>query len=171
VNAIDPEGALKNAKAALASKDSALAGHDIQGVAYLLLGNIDAAAREADQASAMVPSSYLGRSLHAMVAAARGDRPAAEAAIRSFEPDAQRNHWAALRVALCYAKLGDRDLAVRWLKKSADLGHHSWYELIKHPWFMPLQPDPEFQQVVTKVKADLDDVQDDVIGVYQLICR
>ncbi len=171
VNAVDPEGALQNAQVALASKDTALAGHDMRGVAFLILGNVPEAAREADAASALGPSSYLGKSLHAMVAAARGDRPAAEAAIRSFESDAQRNHWAAIRIALCYAKLGDRDRAIQWLKRSADLGHHSWNELVKHPWFQALQSDPEFQQVVTKVKSDLDDVRDDVIGVYQLICR
>ncbi len=171
VNAVDPEGALENAKAAMASKDSELAGHDIRGVAYILQGNIVAAQAEADAASALVPSSYLGKSLRAMTAAARGDRAGAEAAIRSFEADAERNHWAAIRVALCYAKLGDRDLAIQWLKKSAELGHHSWYELIKHPWFQPLQSDPEFQQIVAGIKADLDDVRDDVVGVYQLICH
>lgn len=171
VNAVDPEGALQNAQVALASKDTALAGHDMRGVAFLILGNIPEATREADAASELGPSSYLGKSLHAMVAAARGDRPAAEAAIRSFESDAQHNHWAAIRVALCYAKLGDRDRAIEWLKRSADLGHHSWNELVKHPWFQALQSDPEFQQVVAKMKSDLDDVQDDVIGVYQLICR
>ncbi len=171
VNAVDPEGALQNAQAALASKDTALAGHDIRGVAYLIQGNIPEAAREADAAASLLPTGYLGKSLHAMVAAARGDRAAAETAIHTFETDAQRNHWAAIRVALCYAKLGDRDNAIHWLKRSADLGHHSWNELVKHPWFQGLQSDPEFQQVVAKVKSDLDDVRDDVIGVHQLICR
>ena len=58
-----------------------------------------------------------------------------------------------------------------WVKRAQELGHHSWYELIKHPWFASLQSDPEFQTVVTKIKADLDDVRDDVIGVYRLLCR
>ncbi len=171
VNAVDPEGALQNAQAAMAAKDTQLAGHDIRGVAFILQGDIPDAQREADAASSLVPSSYLGKSLHAMTAAARGDRGATETAIRSFEADAQRNHWAAIRVALCYAKLGDRDLAMQWLKRSAELGHHSWYELVKHPWLQPLQSDPEFQQIVAGIKSDLDDVRDDVVGVYQLICR
>lgn len=171
VNAIDPEGALQNAKVALASKDTQLAGHDLQGNAYIVLGNIDAAAQEADAAAALSPKHYIGKSLHAMVAAARGDRPACEAAIHSFEDDANRNHWAAIRVAMCYAKLGDRDQALKWINRSVELGHHSWYELIKHPWFQSLQSDPEFQGVVAKIKKDLDDVRDDVIGVYQLLCK
>ena len=31
---------------------------------------------------------------------------------------------------------------------------------------------PEYyQEIVAKIKADLDDVRDDVVGVYQLICK
>lgn len=171
VNAVDPEGALQNAAYALSSRDTALAGHDIRGLAFILLGNLTEAEREAAAASRLVPNHYLGKSLHAMIAAARGDRAGAEDAIRSFEADANRNHWAAQRAALCYAKLGDHDHAIAWMKRSAELGHHSWYALVKNPWFAPLQTDPEFQTIVTKIKSDLDDVRDDVIGVYQLICK
>ena len=106
-----------------------------------------------------------------MVAAARGDRAASESAIRSFEEEANRNHWAAIRIGMCYAKLGDRDQALKWINRSVELGHHSWNELIKHPWFQPLQSDPEFQSIVSKIKHDLDDVRDDVVGVYQLLCK
>jgi len=134
-------------------------------------GRFDEADKEADQALRVGPRSYLGKSLKAMVAAARGDRATAEKHLASFATDAQRNHWAAIRVALCYARLGDRDKAVEAVRLAARLGHHSWYALIKHPWFQPLQADPDFQQVTTAIKADLDDVRDDVIGVYQLLCR
>jgi serine/threonine-protein kinase len=171
VNAVDPENALRNADVALAAKDTQLAGHDIRGNAFIQMGNIDGAQREADAATALVPKHYIGKSLHAMVAAARGDRPAAEAAIKSLEDDGNRNHWAAIRIAMCYAKLGDRVQAMRWVNRSLELGHHSWSELIKHPWFESLQADPEFQGVVAKIKKDLDDVRDDVVGVYQLLCK
>ncbi|HSP15629.1 MAG TPA: protein kinase [Thermoanaerobaculia bacterium] len=171
INAVDPEGALQNSKYALASKDTELAGHDIRGVAFVLQGNVVGAEQEANALSTLFPKHYLGKSLRAMIAAAKGDRTASEAAIRSFEEEANRNHWAAIRVALCYAKLGDQQQAVAWTKRSFELGHHSWYELIKHPWFVPLQSNKDFQQLVAKVKADIDDVQDDVTGVYQLICK
>jgi serine/threonine protein kinase len=171
VNSVDPEGALQNAQFALAAKDTALAGHDIRGNAFILLGNLPEAQKEADAASSIVPTHYLGKSLRAMIAAAAGDQPAALAALQSFEADAQRNHWAAMRQALCYAKLGDRDNAVKWVAKSAELGNHSWYAWVKHPWLQGLQADPEFQQIIGKMKADLDDVRDDVAGVYSLICR
>ncbi|HEX9160064.1 MAG TPA: protein kinase [Thermoanaerobaculia bacterium] len=171
VNSADPEGALQNAKYALASPDTALAGHDIRGVAFILQGDLPDAQKEAAAVTALVPNHYLGKSLRAMIAAANGDKPAAEEAIRSFEEDANRNHWAAIRVALCYAKLGEHKKALAWTKRAAELGHHSWYELVKHPWLEPMQNDPQYQQIVAKVRADIDDVRDDMIGVYQLICK
>ena len=84
--------------------------------------------------TALYPKHYIGKSIKAMVAAARGDRAAAEAYLKTFEADAKRNHWAALRQMLTYAKLGDRDKAVHWVTRAAALGNHSWYMLVKHPW-------------------------------------
>jgi tetratricopeptide (TPR) repeat protein len=171
VNGVDPEGALQNAKYALASSDTALAGHDIRGLAFILQGNLVDAQHEADAATQLFPKHYLGKSLNAMIAAAKGDRAASEEAIRSFEADANRNHWAAIRVAMCYAKLGDHEKAMEWVKRSFDLGHHAWNEMVKHPWLQSLQSDREYQHILAKIKADIDDVRDDVIGVYQLICK
>jgi eukaryotic-like serine/threonine-protein kinase len=171
VNAVDPESALTHARHAMETKDTALGGHDIRANAFLMQGDIAAAEKEAEKALELVPSQYLGKSLKAMVAAARGDRATSEAHMRTFAVDSARTHWAAFRVALCYAKLGDRDKAIEWINRAAALGNHSWYAMIKHPWLQPLQADPEFQQVVGAMKADLDDVRDDVVGVYQLLCK
>jgi len=171
INASDPEGALRNAEIALGSRDTALAGHDIRGMAFILRDDPAEAEKESRAALALAPNHYIGKSLHALAAAGRRDRPAAEAAMRTFAADANRNHWAALRVGLAYAKLGDRDQTIQWLRKAALLGNHSWYALIKHPWLQPLHADPEFQEIVGPMKADLDDVRDDVIGVYQLMCK
>jgi TolB-like protein/predicted Ser/Thr protein kinase/Tfp pilus assembly protein PilF len=170
VNAVDPEGTLQHAKYALDAKDTEIAGHDMRAIAYVMQGNLVEAQREADTVTAMAPRQYLGKSLRALIAAARGDRAASEAAIREFERDAMRNHWAAIRVAHCYGKLGDHDRALQWVQRSAALGHHSWHALVKHPWLQTLRADPAFQAVLAEIKADLDDVRDDVIGVYQLIC-
>ncbi|HYI09595.1 MAG TPA: protein kinase [Thermoanaerobaculia bacterium] len=171
LNAVDPDGALKTAQVALSSRETQLAGHDIRGMAFLIHGNLPAADKEADAALRLVPSHYLGKSLKAQIAAARGDRTGALARIRTFESDANRNHWAALRVALVHAKLGDNAEAIAWLRRAAEGGNHSWYALIKHPWLQGLQGDPAFQEIVGKIKSDLDDVQDDVVGVYQLLCK
>jgi serine/threonine-protein kinase len=171
VNAVDPEDALKASDDAVASRDTALAGHDIRGNAYLLLGNVASAQQEAQAAAALAPNHYIAKSLKAMIAAANNDKPACEAALKTFEADAQKVHWAAMRQALCYAKLGDHAAAIAWARRAAEGGNHSWFAWVKHPWFESMQSDPEFQALVTKMKADLDDVRDDVVGVYSLICR
>ena len=72
--------------------------------------------------------------------------------------------------AQVYARLGDSGQAVAWTQRATQLGHHSWYALVKHPWLQSLQGEPQFQEMVAKVKADLDDVQGDMIGVHNLIC-
>lgn len=171
INAVDPEGALKTAEVALASREMELAGHDIRGMAFLLQENYTEVDREADAALKLVPTHYLGKSLKALVAAGRGNRAEAEARVKSFEADALRNHWAALRISMVYAKLGDQEKALQWLRQAQKGGNHSWYALVKHPWLAPLQNTPEFQDIVATIKADLDDVRDDVIGVYQLMCK
>ena len=171
VNAVDPEGSLQNAQWALVSKETEVAGHDIRACAYILQGNVASATTEADRVVALGPNHYLGKSLRAMIAAANGDKAACEAALKTFESDANRNHWAAMRQALCYAKIGEPKQSVAWVSRAAALSNHSWYAWVKHPWMQPIESDPEFQKTIAKMKADLDDVRDDVIGVYQLICR
>jgi len=171
INAVDPDGALQNADVALASKETELAGRDVRAVAFILLGKIGDAEKEAQAASLLAPNHYIPKSLKAMIATERGDRAAAEALLKAFEPEAQKYHWAALRQSMCYAKLGDRDKAIEWLKHAAALGNHSWYALVKNPWLASLQADPEFQTIVGNIKKDLDDVADDVAGVTQSMCR
>ncbi|HET7712636.1 MAG TPA: protein kinase [Thermoanaerobaculia bacterium] len=170
INSIDPGAALRAAEYALETKTE-LAGYDIRSLAYLMLGNIAEAEVEAKKAYQSSPNHYAGKSLRAMIAAARGDRTAAEQAIRTFEVDAERTHWAALRVALVYARLGDREKALRWIERAAELGNHTWFALVKHPWLASLQSEPRFQAVITAIKRDLDDVSDDVAGVYPLVCK
>jgi tetratricopeptide (TPR) repeat protein len=171
VNSVDPEGALQNSQWALASPDTELAGHDIRAVAFILLGRIPEATNEAARVSQLGPNVYLGKSLNAEIAGAGGDNAACLVALKSFEADADRNHWAAMRQAFCYAKIGDPKSAVAWVDRAAALGDHGWYTWIKHPWMQPVEADAEFQKTIAKMKADLDDVRDDVAGVYQLICK
>ena len=171
VNAVDPDRALENAQYALAAKDTAVAGHDIRAVALILRGDYAEAQRDIDAITELVPRHYLGKSLRAMSAAAQGNRAAAEAALKSFDEDARRIHWAAIRVALVHAKLGDHEQAVQWVQRAVQGGHHSWYALVKHPWLQGLQADPRFQSDLAKIKADLDDVRDDMLGLHDLICK
>lgn len=171
VNSVQPDKAMQLSLIALESNETRLAGHDIRASALLAMGDIDGAAAEQLKIISLVPDHYLGKSTGALVAAARGDRAAAEKALRAMENDSEQNHWAALRALLCHARLGDRDKSLEYLRKAVMLGNHSWYFLTRHPWLQPLQSDPEYQEILRKMKSDLDDVRDDVIGMASLICK
>ena len=106
-----------------------------------------------------------------MIAAADGNRAELDRLATGLDEDARNNHYAAVRLALSYAKAGDNATAILWIKRAIARGNHGWYFLVKHPWLQPLQGDPGFQAEIGKIKADLDDVRDDVIGVYELICK
>lgn len=171
VNAVDPEGSLQMAKLALEHRETELAGRDISAMANLTLGNLAAAESDRKRAGELAPEHYIGKSIGAMLAAARNDRATMERELARMQRDAASNHWAALRFALCYAKIGDHEKALQWIENAAKLGDHNWYFMVKHPWLAPLQKEPRFQAVLSEIKEDLDDVRDDVIGVFQLICR
>ena len=171
VNAVDPERTMESAARALVSRETALAGHDLRALAFILQNDLTRAEEEQRNAAVLAPDHYIPRSLAAMIAAARGNRSEAEKWLELLRGDAERNHWAALRMLLSYARLGDREKAIEWAGRAKALGNHSWYFLVKHPWLQPLQTEPAYQEILRTIKSDLDDVRDDVIGVYQLICR
>lgn len=170
VNAVDPDRATELAQEALASPETQLAGYDIAASAALARGDLAAAKAAQLEAAKLAPNHYIPKSLAAMIAAARGNANEASRLLETFETDAQRNHWAALRVALTHARLGNRKEAVDWIRRAVTLGNRSWYFLVRHPWLQPLQDDHEFQKAVVTVKHDLDDVRDDVIGVFEKLC-
>ncbi len=170
IEATDSSEALRQAELAFAAPDTELAAHDIRGLAFILQGNLHEADREADAALHVLPDHYAGESLKAMVAAARGDRAGTESWLAKFEGDSKRNHYSAFRVALCYAKLGDREAALDWIENATNLGHQGWYSLTMHPWLAPLRSDPRFQECVRRIKRSLDDARPDVLRAYALVC-
>jgi serine/threonine-protein kinase len=170
VNVIDPDEVMRLAPEALAHKETQIAGHDMLAIAHLLRGDRENALVEANKTLELSPNLYLGKSMQMLIAADREDVAAVNRWAKSIRSDAETNHYAAIRVALAYARLGDRDNAIKWLKVAQSLGNHGWYFLVRHPWMQPLQTDPEFQAVVSAMKADLDDVRDDVVGVFELLC-
>jgi TolB-like protein/Flp pilus assembly protein TadD len=170
VNSIDPDGTIESARFALVAPETALAGHDMLALAHLARDDFEAATREYQRAAEMAPNHYIPKSLAAMIAAGKGDRKEAERWISQFRGDAERNHWAALRIVQAYARLGDRQKAIQWARTTQQLGNHSWYFLVRHPWLQSLQNEPEYQAMLKEIRADLDSVHGDVLGVYDIIC-
>jgi TolB-like protein/Flp pilus assembly protein TadD len=171
IAAVEPAEALRQADNALDDPDNALAGHDIRGLAFILQGDLGEADREAEAALRLSPNHYIGESLKAMVAAGRGHRQEAESWLAKFREDANRNHFSAVRVAMCRAKLGDRDAAVEWIERAAKLGDQHWNLLNSHPWLASLHAEPRFQQCLARIKGNLDAAHADVMRVYPSICR
>lgn len=171
VNAVDPDSVFRLAEQALASPETELAGHDMLANAHLMRGDTAKAEAAGQALLSLAPNHYLGKSIAMMVAADRGDRAAVEKWLGEMQADVETNHWATLRATLAWARLGDRDKAIAHLERAVTLGNHSWYFLVRHPWLESLQGDPEYQRLIGKLRSDLEDVRDDVIGVYELICR
>ncbi|MBW3670347.1 MAG: protein kinase [Acidobacteria bacterium] len=172
INAVDPDSALRESRLATRTGKTALAGHDIEAMAHLMRGDIDGARRAAARAAEIHPDHYIAYSLAAMIAAAEGNREEAVASLEQFSEEASTsNHWAAFRVALTWARLGEQAEAVKWLRKTVELGNHSWYLFIRHPWLSSLQPLPEFQRLISGIRSQLDDVRDDTIGMHRLLCQ
>lgn len=170
LDALDRSRLLPAAASALASPSTALAGADLSCNEWLLRGDLTRAQQFADQATALAPHNYLGASLTAMVAAAKGDTTGATTALRQFEPEAMTNHFAAMRQALCYARLGDRQNALLWMQRAEASGNRFAYFWTHHPWFQPLRNDPEFQKLIAQMRADLDSVQGGMTGAADAIC-
>lgn len=170
IEANDPEEAMRQSHRALADPATALAGRDIRGLAFILKGDLDAADREADAALQLFPGHYIAASLKAMVAAGRGDRAGAESWMASFDDEAHRNHFAAIRVAMCRAKLGDRDAALDWIELAAAIGHQRWYSLVTHPWLAPLRSEPRFRASVAAIGRTLDSLTGEAMRAYSRAC-
>jgi eukaryotic-like serine/threonine-protein kinase len=170
INAVDPDRAKDLASEALKSPETHLAGYDLLGSSALVRNDLVAAEAARARAAAIAPNHFIPKSLSAMIAAARGNAAEADRALATFARDAESNHWAALRVAMTHAKLGRRKQAVEWIGRAVNHGNRSWYFMVRHPWLQPIQSDPEFQNAVVTIKKDLDDVHDDVIGVYETLC-
>lgn len=153
------------------SEETALAGYDIEAMAHLIRGNIDAVQEAAGRANEIAPEHYIAKSHRALIAASQGDRDAALTLLDTFDDEAERsNHWAAFRVALVWARLDEADRAMEWLERAVTLGNHSWYLFVRHPWLESLQTLPRFQQLLARVRSELDDVHDDAIGMHRLLC-
>lgn len=168
---LDSESALRAARFAFADPASTLAGHDIRGEALLLQGKIELAEKEAAAALKLDPDRYHAKSLFAMAAAARGNRALAESWLAKFDADAKQNHFAAVRVTLTYAKLGDTGAALDRMDTALALGNHGWYLFTNHPWLAQLRSEPRFQANLAKIKDDLDAVYRDVIAVYPFVAE
>jgi TolB-like protein/Tfp pilus assembly protein PilF len=104
---------------------------------------------EADRAAESEAHPVLRLMGRALVAAARLDTTAAEAARAQLEQE--HGDAAAYQIAGIYAALGDRDAAFRWLHRARDVRDPGLAELMVDPLLRPLREDARFAALAAEL--------------------
>jgi TolB-like protein/Flp pilus assembly protein TadD len=89
----------------------------------------------------------------AIVGAARGERDRIPPRILQYKPEDVVDGDSAEWIGAAYALLGDKAAALRWFRRTVQLGNHNY------PWFQrdknwdKLRSDPEFQRILEEVQG------------------
>ena len=143
------EGKLDEAKAsarkAAELQPTAASSHRWQVMIAILRGDGETALREAQ----MEPDSLYRRFVLALAHYARGDRPAADAALN--ELIAQDRNVAAYQIAQVYAWRGETEKAFEWLQIAFDNHDTGMLSLLIDPLFRGLHHDARFNSLLVKI--------------------
>jgi serine/threonine protein kinase/tetratricopeptide (TPR) repeat protein len=122
-------------------------GHNYLGWAYLAKGMRAAAVAELDT-TVRLSGRGLGMGRLAFAYAASGKRDSALRIIRELTDRSRHEYVASFQFALAYAGLGDREQALAWLEKSAELREPFLVSsILTEPLFDSLRSDPRFAQL------------------------
>ena len=119
--------------------------HRFQVLIAVQRGDGDAALREAQ----LEPDDGFRRFELALAHYARGDRPAADAALADLIAKAREGF--AYQIAEVYAVRGDADKAFEWLQRSFDDRDAGMLGLLVDPLLRGLRDDPRYKNLVAKV--------------------
>ncbi|HSE49455.1 MAG TPA: protein kinase [Terriglobales bacterium] len=125
------------------------------GIALLALGRKDEALALVRKHIDQDPQGDYA-SVYAVVAAADHDRKTALEQIRiAIQRGGESSHFhhAAYHIAMAYALLGEKKLAVDWIRKTADLGMPAYPLFRNDPNFKPLQGDPAYEKLMAELQA------------------
>jgi tetratricopeptide (TPR) repeat protein len=70
-----------------------------------------------------------------------------------------QSHFPSMDLAFVYAIQGNNKEACKWLQKAIDAGLSWYYFLLKHPLLENLKDDPQFIQLMAKLKAEIDEMR------------
>jgi len=87
-----------------------------------------------------------------MLYAARGQRSRIPSSILKKTPEREIDGDNAYWIGGTYALLGERDSALRWLKRAVELGDHEYPYFAQDRNFVSLRGDPEYQAIMADVK-------------------
>jgi serine/threonine protein kinase/Tfp pilus assembly protein PilF len=124
------------------------------GVVLYYEGKLDEAQPYLDRGVLLNPGSSddTTQLLAAFLYASRHQREKIDARLLRYRPDQIIDGDAAYWLAGIYALLGDRQPALDWLKRTAELGdvNYPWFERDKN--FDSLRADPEYQSIMSAIR-------------------
>jgi serine/threonine protein kinase len=145
------DAAIAELRATIDVDPSFVPGHNYLGWAYLAKGMRAAAVAELDT-TVRLSGRGLGMGRLAFAYAASGKRDSALRIIRELTDRSRHEYVASFQFALAYAGLGDRERALAWLEKSAELREPFLVSsILTEPLFDSLRSDPRFAQLRTRM--------------------
>jgi serine/threonine protein kinase/tetratricopeptide (TPR) repeat protein len=143
--------AIAELRATLDMDPSFVPAHNYLGWAYLAKGMLAEAVAQQDTTVRMTGRTF-GMGRLACAYALSGQRDSALRVLRELTDRSQREYVASFQFALAYLGLGDRDQALDWLEKSAELHEPSLFFSIRtDPLFDSLRADPRFQRLLVRM--------------------
>ena len=113
---------------------------------------IDEALPILDSLAADLPSAPVGRLASCLASALRHDKPGALAAAESLTEAASSDDFFSARLAECYALVGEKDEALRWLECAMRRGV-SYHVALSSSWSLAsLRDDVRFQELLRRMK-------------------
>ncbi|MEO8096065.1 MAG: protein kinase [Acidobacteriota bacterium] len=126
-------------------------GHVYTGVAYSQQKQLEPALRELEMAVQLEPNNVTANGFLAHVRALAGDREGAHRILDALKARKAKRYTCAFEIAMAYTTLGEKDEAFRWLNTGVEDRADCMIWIKSEPWMKPLQSDPRFQSVASKV--------------------
>jgi eukaryotic-like serine/threonine-protein kinase len=126
--------------------------------ALLVLGRSDEAEARVDRALEEFPADQGGElaAIKAFLAARDGQHRVSEALIAQARQNDEYGHFhhTAYFITWAYARMGQTEVAVEWLRDTARLGWLSYPLFARDPHLDPLRGDPRFEAVLQDIRAE-----------------
>jgi TolB-like protein len=106
--------------------------------------------------SASASAAARARAALASILAARGDRKAAQAMLRTVTGGGYIDHHVAYSIGAAYAQLGDHAAALRWLRRAASTGFPCYPWFARDPLLEPLRGDEQFRWFLAQLREAAD---------------
>jgi len=127
-------------------------GRGLYGWTLATVKRIDEAFPILDSLATDLPDAPLGRLALCLASALRRDKAGALAAAESLTEAASWDDYFSARLAECYALVGEKDEALRWLENARRRGV-SYHVALSNTWILSsLHDDARFQELMERMK-------------------